>query len=117
MLSPTSLRSFVVRMRNVYRLGHAGDALTSGVSCGSPVNTSVPAACSLAHCELLLPKGMSGGNGHCLEWNVLDDPGESDGYRKIPRLLPRGLPGRGRRDDDSAYAGQLVNCSSSTRNH
>jgi len=41
MLRPTSLRSFVVRMRNVYRLGHAGDVLISGVSCGSPVNTSM----------------------------------------------------------------------------
>lgn len=53
---------------------------------------AVPASCSLAHCELLLPKGMSGGNGHCLEWNVLDDPGESDGCRKIPGCCRVGCP-------------------------
>lgn len=107
------MRSLAVGIRNVYRLDQAGNAHPPGESFRSPVNDSMTTASSLAHCELLLPKGMSGGNGHCLEWNVLDDPGESDGCRKIPRLLPRGLPGRGRRDDDSAYAGQLVTWSKS----
>ncbi|MYS86530.1 hypothetical protein [Embleya scabrispora] len=31
MLRPTLLRSFIVRMRDVYRPGHAGDVLTRGV--------------------------------------------------------------------------------------
>lgn len=43
MLRPTLLRSFIVRMRNVYRLSHAGDAFMSGVSSGSPVKRRPPA--------------------------------------------------------------------------